>query len=130
MKPKLIWKSLLVCGIIWAVPFALSIPFFARDGQLLAPFALFKLVMFVALTATAWFALGWLLRQQAMTSGARFGLSMLIAFGNVILDVLILLPITRITWPTYLLTTAIFYIIIPMIALWRGEGNGKTQNLV
>jgi small-conductance mechanosensitive channel len=131
MTPKALMHGLLATFVIWAVPFSLSLFFFDAQRQLLTPFWVFKSCMTAALFGITWFTLPRLFRAQPSWFAARGLVGALIALGNIALDALVILPLTGMPWTTYLLTTATFYIMIPIIAIalggatWQKHGQKK-----
>jgi hypothetical protein len=121
----------MVAGLIWLIPFALSIPFFGADRQLLVNFWLFKGIMAVVLSTTSFVLLGWLYRkwqlQQRHWEGyAALGLGIMLI--NIILDVLTIVQFGRMSSVEYLSQIAVVYFLIVAISVIQGtrvQGGGK-----
>ena len=105
-------------AVLWAVPFAISIPFFTPTGELRVEPALFKTVMILSGSLTGLVLLANYLAHHFRGDASfwRFGLStgvfwLLINWG---LDFLVLLPLSGQTPGEYMLATGLGYVVIPM----------------
>lgn len=106
------WLGLIVRGAsVWLVPLGVSFGFYSPTLELLTSYALFKSVMVVVLTVTL--LLVNLVRPPV-------GVSPWVAAGvylavNLVLDLLVVVPMARLTLGAYLEQIALVYVIIPTL---------------
>jgi hypothetical protein len=104
----------------WLIPFVASFAFFGRDGQPWIPLPLFKSIMVVIFGGVGIWLLLIAFRhiRPTLASGLQVGLYWLAI--NIVLDLLILLPLTGMAVPVYFYDIGLRYLLIPMIAAAMG----------
>lgn len=110
-----------VLGLVtWAVPFMVSFLFFDRTGQLLVPQPLFKSVMVVTFGGIGVALLVVAFRHVEPTpqSGLVLGCYWLVI--NLVLDLLVLVPFTKMAPVDYLFDIGLRYLLMPIIATAMG----------
>jgi len=104
--------SLILRGsIIWLVPFIASIFFYTPDGQLTTSYALFKSVMVIVLTWTTLTVN--LLRPIPVVSPLIPAITYFAI--NILLDIIVVLPLTGLSIAQYSEQIGLIYLIIPSI---------------
>lgn len=114
-------RSTILLGLAsWAIPFAVSIAFFDRAGQLQIPQPLFKSLMVVigggfgaALLVQAFKSI----RPSAATGLALGALWLAI---NLVLDLAVLVPMSGMTVAGYLQDIGLRYLLLPIVATAMG----------
>jgi hypothetical protein len=103
--------------LTWLIPFVVAVPMMDRDGQPVLPIGVFKSLMIVVGTAVgAWLLVRVFRRLPAFKSaGAVVGLLWLGI--NVGLDLLVLLPMTRMSVPDYFGEIGLRYLLIPIMSI-------------
>lgn len=101
----------------WAIPFAASFLFIGPGGRMIVPEPLFKSVMVVVSGGAGAFLLLVVLRRQRSTlaNGLVIGVYWLII--NLGLDLLILVPMARMSLSDYVMTIAVRYLLVPIFAV-------------
>jgi hypothetical protein len=105
-------------GILtWLVPFVISMAFYTRDGQLAIDIFLFKSIMIVIGSATGAILLVLYLRsiqRNMLMEGIVIGL---VWFAiNIGLDVLVLVPMSKMSMTTYWIQIGLRYLTIPIMS--------------
>jgi len=118
-------KFLLVAFLCWLVPFVVSLPFFGPDGQLLINFWLFKALMVVVLSLTAFLALRWFYyRTNLAVSPSQ---ALLIGVGilliNVALDSVTILQLNPMPLVSYSSQIGLVYLLFMPISLLMARTN-------
>lgn len=113
---------LLLLGLLtWTVPFVVAFAFYDRQGQLATSYGLFKSTMVVVSGLTGCFAL-YRYMSKIETGFIRHawiaGLVWLAL--NLLLDILILIPMSGMSFKEYLTTIAPGYLLIPVICVSGG----------
>jgi uncharacterized membrane protein YpjA len=111
-------SKLLLFGVLtWLIPFLVSVPLVGRDGQPILPTGMFKSLMIVIGSAVG----GWLLvrvfRQRPAFRHPGLVVGLLWLGTNVVLDLLILVPLTNMSLPDYAGEIALRYLVIPIMAI-------------
>lgn len=118
----LTWPRLCARGVlIWLVPFVLAIPLMGRDGQPTLDPLFFKTIMLLVGGATG----GWMLAttlprapQPLAHSSLKIGLCWLSI--NAALDVVVLLPMSGMTFGAWLTQIGLRYLSIPITCFAAG----------
>ena len=121
-------RSTILLGLAsWAIPFAVSIAFFDRAGQLQIPQPLFKSLMVVIGGGVGCWLLVLAFRriQPTLASGLTLGLFWLAI--NLALDLAILVPLAKMTVPGYLQDIGLRYLLLPIIAASMGAAADKSR---
>lgn len=119
--PILTQRSLLLGLASWALPFAASIAFFDRSGQLLIAQPLFKSLMVVigGGVGTALLLVALRTTRPTLRSGLALGLLWLAI--NLLLDIAILVPMSGTTVAVYLQDIGLRYLLLPIVAAALGH---------
>lgn len=118
---RLIIKNLLFGFFTWLIPFAVSFLFYKSGGELVISYDLFKSIMIVvASTGGCYFLYRYfmLANNDFIRNGVITGLSWFAI--NIILDVIILIPIMKVTFADYFMSIGLRYIVIPVISITMG----------
>lgn len=115
----------LKCGffglLTWLVPFFLSFLFYSETTGLLIDIFLFKFIMIVVsgLIGVSLLIMYFKdIKKDYLVEGIFVGVSWLII--NLILDILILIPMSGMTYLTYFSQIGLRYLIIPTISISMG----------
>jgi hypothetical protein len=105
----------------WAIPLAVSVLFFGPGGQLMVPLPLFKSAMVVVGGGVGAALLVAAFRRvpPSTTNGFVLGLYWLVI--NIVLDLLILVPITKIPVQEYLFDIGLRYLLMPIMSTAMGH---------
>ena len=107
--------------IIWGVPFVISFFFYSRDGQLQVDLMLFKTVMLLVSALTGAVCIYQYFKRATpsfLQEGIQVGLSWLVI--QWILDVLILIPMSKMTFNAYFVAIGLRYLLIPIYTITVG----------
>jgi hypothetical protein len=107
--------------LIWIVPFVVAFGFYDRSGQLTTSYGLFKCVMIVVSSMTSSYALlrhYKFVRQNFFREGLLTGFSWLVI--NLLLDLVVLVPISKMSYESYFSTIGLGYLQIPIICFMTG----------
>lgn len=115
-------KTALLYGfVIWLVPFAVAIPFYSRDGELMVDILLFKTVMLLAGSLTGAVCLVRyfkLVNANLLREGVVIGLVWFTI--SLVLDLIILVPLNDMALGTYFVEIGLRYLTIPIFAIAFG----------
>ncbi|HWQ68272.1 MAG TPA: hypothetical protein VN372_15565 [Methanospirillum sp.] len=114
---RIIWYGL----ITWLVPFLVSIPFYSSTGELLLDQHFFKSIMIVVGSFTGALLVIRFFRSYNgpyLNRGIRLGFSWLAI--NLILDLLILVPMSGMDLQIYITQIGMRYLVIPVMAVMAG----------
>ncbi|MFM9887285.1 MAG: hypothetical protein ACKVQT_30020 [Burkholderiales bacterium] len=103
--------------LTWLVPFAVSVPLMGRDGQPVLPIGAFKSLMIVIGSAVGAWLLVRVFRRRPVFKPAGAVVGVLWIGINIGLDLLILLPMTKMSLPDYFGEIALRYLVIPIMAI-------------
>lgn len=113
--------SLAFLGILsWLVPFAAAFAFFGPGGKLMVPQPLFKSAMVVIGSAVGVYLLVRAFRTVSPQPGNGLMLGLYWLTINLVLDFLVLLPISRMEPIDYLMDIGVRYLALPVIAVGMG----------
>ncbi len=121
MTKKIVFRILSLGFLSWLIPFAASFLFFKPGGELVVPYATFKSTIMVVGVISGCFLLFQYFKLVAgdfIRNGIIVGISWLAI--NIILDALILIPITKTTFAEYFMSIGLSYIAIPVISIAMG----------
>ncbi len=120
LRRRIIW--VLGFGILtWLVPFIVSIFFYSSTGQPLYDIFLIKSILLViasgfgALLLVVYFRS---IHNMFLHEGVIIGVSWLII--NWVLDILVLLPLSKMTIPVYFAQIGLRYLVIPFMSIAIG----------
>jgi len=107
--------------LTWLIPFLLSFLFYSENGSLLIDIFLFKSIMIVVsgLVGVSLLVIYFKdIQKDYLTEGIFLGISWLII--NLLLDILILIPMSGMTYLDYISQIGLRYLIIPTISISMG----------
>jgi len=114
-------KNILYGFLAWLIPFVASFFFYTREGELTINIFLFKSIMIVVGSFSAAFLLVSYFKKinaEYFKEGIIVGLTW---FGiNIILDLLILIPMSGMSIPDYFAQIGIRYLVIPAMSIAVG----------
>jgi uncharacterized membrane protein YpjA len=110
-------KLLLFGFVTWLIPFVVSVPLVGRDGQPIMPTGVFKSLMIVIGSAVGAWLLVRVFRQRPSFRQPGLVVGLLWLAINVGLDLLILVPLTKMSLPDYAGEIALRYLVIPIMAV-------------
>ena len=105
---------------VWAIPFAVSVLFFDRSGQLLIARPLFKSLMVVLGGAVGAALLAVVVRRHRPSLGGAIGIGVWWLALNLALDVAVLIPMSGMSLGDYLQDIGLRYALIPVFAAALG----------
>jgi hypothetical protein len=114
-------RILLFGFLTWLVPFVISFGFYTPTGELLTSHDLFKSVMVVVLTGCVCYLLYRYFKEQRHSyakSGWLIGVSWLVI--NLLLDVVILVPLAKMTYRFYFESIGLLYLVIAIVPIAIG----------
>jgi hypothetical protein len=105
----------------WLIPFLTSFLFYTREGELTIDIFLFKSIMIVVGSVTAAFLLISYFRNigaDYLKEGVILGLTW---FGiNILLDLLVLIPMSEMSLEEYFAQIGLRYVVIPVMCITVG----------
>jgi hypothetical protein len=105
----------------WLIPFLSSFLFYTREGELTIDIFLFKSIMIVVGSVTAAFLLIFYFKTinaDYLKEGAILGLTW---FGiNILLDLLVLIPMSGMSLGDYFAQIGLRYVVIPVMCITVG----------
>lgn len=118
-------KILVLGGLSWAVPFLVSVPLYSRGGQVVIDYNLFKSIMVVTGTLVGCILLAVYFKKQRASFGEGLRVGVIWYAVNVLLDLLILVPLSKLTVSAYFLQIGIRYLSIVIIGAFAGVIGGR-----
>lgn len=114
-------KNILYGFLAWLIPFAISVFFYSKEGKLSIDLLLFKSIMIAVGSITAAFLLVSYFKM-IKTSYFKEGIIVgAIWFGiNILLDLLILLPMSGMSFADYFAQIGLRYLAIPAMSMAVG----------
>jgi uncharacterized membrane protein YpjA len=119
-------KLLLFGFLTWLIPFVVSVPLVGRNGQPVLPTGMFKSLMIVIGSAVGAWLLVRVFRQRPTFGHSGLVVGLLWLSINVALDLLILVPMTKMSLPAYASEIALRYLVIPIIAVAIDAADGTS----
>ena len=104
----------------WLLPFLVSFLFIDRAGQSLIPQPLFKSIMVVVGGGVGTALLAIAFRQVTPTLRSGLALGLLWLCINLALDIVVLVPMMKVSVTTYVQDVGLRYLLIPIIAAGIG----------
>lgn len=120
---RLLWYGFLT----WLIPFVFSVPLIGGDGQPILPSGTFKSLMIVVGSVVGAWLLVRVFRQRPAFKRAGLIVGLLWMGINVGLDLLILVPLTKMSLPDYFGDIALRYLVIPTMAVAIGAAIGTSS---
>ncbi len=128
MTRKLITKNILFGFLTWLIPFAISFLFYKPGGKIVVPYDLFKSIMIVVASTTGCYFLYRYFKNitsNFIKESFIVGITWFVI--NIILDIIVLMPIMKVSFSGYMMAIGLRYLIIPVIAITLGYSlNQKT----
>ena len=117
MHTKINKKKVAAYGLLsWLIPFIASFLFFGKSGQPMLPIGLIKSTMIVIGASLGGFLLFRLFKESPPSLGSRIAVGSLWFLMNILLDLSILIPMTRISLGEYFSEIGLRYLLIPIMA--------------
>jgi hypothetical protein len=114
---------------VWLVPFALSVPFFNTQGELIINLWLFKLIMVLVLTITTYFSTKIYLAKQSQKLVLNWTvLSFFAVFINFILDYFTVVQLSKLSVFDHLLQIGIIYLVFIPVSVFFAYKTSKIKN--
>ena len=118
---KIILKIVLFGFIAWLIPFLAAFPFYTPDGKLTVDIFLFKSIMVVVGSITAAVLLILYFKKinaAYLKEGIIVGVVWFVM--NILLDVLVLLPMSGMSFPNYFVQIGLGYLAMPAMSVAVG----------
>lgn len=126
-------KILIFGFLVWLIPFIASLFFYTSGGKLIIDVFLFKAIMIIVGSVSAAFLLVYYFKK-IHTSYLKEGIIVgLLWFGiNILLDLLILVPMSGMSIADYFTRIGLSYIVIPVMCITVGTAlsNGSKEGTV
>lgn len=121
-EPSLSWPQLCARGVlIWLVPFVLAIPLMSRDGRPVLEPLFFKSIMLIVGGATGgWMVATSLPRMSGPLTRASLKVGLCWLGINAALDILVLLPMSGMSFGAWLTQIGLRYLSIPITCFAAG----------
>jgi hypothetical protein len=121
MTQKNIFNIIALGFLAWLVPFAISCLFFKPGGELMIAHDLFKSIMIVTGSLSGCILLYYyfksitndFIKHGIVVGGAWFAMS-------VLFDVLVLIPLMKVSFDQYFQSIGLGYLVIPIISITMG----------
>jgi hypothetical protein len=112
----LLTRRVLLAGLgTWIVPLLVSMGFFDREGNLTVAAGLFHAIMSVVLAGAVAWLMVWVGRAVPLTAGAGLAIGLLWFLFNLVLDALVLLPMTGMGAGAWAAEVAPRYLAVPLV---------------
>ena len=125
------YARIVLFGILtWLIPFLAAFFFYNSKGELTVDIFLFKSIMIIVGSTTAAILLIRYFKQVSSNfqrEGIRLGLFWFIL--NVLLDMIILIPMSEMSLPEYFAQIGIRYIVIPVMTIMVGTALANKENV-
>jgi hypothetical protein len=118
---KIHFKAVLFGILAWLIPFLLSFFFYSRDGGLLIDIFFFKTIMIVVGSIVAAFLLVLYFKKiekNYFKEGVYVGIVWF--FLNVVLDLIILIPMSGMFLDAYFTQIGLRYLVMPVMTIMIG----------
>ena len=105
----------------WVIPFAIAFLFYTREGKLIIDVFLFKSIMIVVGSISAAILLIYYFKKldkEYLKEGVIVGFSWLVI--NLLLDILVLIPMSGMNISDYFAQIGLRYIVIPVMCIMVG----------
>jgi hypothetical protein len=100
----------------WLVPFIASFLFFGKSGQPMLPISLIKSIMILIGASLGGVLLFRLFKEFPPSLRSGIAIGSLWFFMNILLDLSILVPMTKMNFGKYFLEIGLRYLLIPIMA--------------
>lgn len=115
------FKAILYGVIAWLVPFVLAFFFYSKEGELIIDIFFFKTIMIVIGAIIAAILLVFYfkkVKQDFFKESVYIGI--LWFFINIVLDLLILIPMSKMMLDVYFMQIGLRYLVIPVMTMMIG----------
>lgn len=115
------YRNLLYGFLAWLIPFGISIFFYSRKGELVIDIFLFKTIMILVGAISGAFLL--VSYFKTIDAGyVREGLYVGVTWFtiNILLDVLVLIPMSGMSFAEYIFGIGLRYLVIPVMSIMLG----------
>ncbi len=110
-------RAVLYGLLTWLIPFAVSVPFYGRDGKTVIPTGIFKSLMIVVGSAAGAWLLVRVFRRRPASPWAGLAIGLLWLGINLVLDLLILVPLAKMSLLSYFGEIGLRYLVIPIMSI-------------
>jgi hypothetical protein len=115
----------------WLIPFVASLPLYGPQGEPVIPTGLFKSLMLVVGSAAGAWLLVRTFRKRPSLKRAGLSIGILWLGINVGLDLVVLVPLSKMSLPDYFSEIGLRYLVIPIMSvalssMTPGDGEGAT----
>ena len=120
MKKQL--RNLLYGFLSWLIPFLSAFFFYSREGELVVDIFLFKTIMIIVGAISGAFLIVRYFKRindGYLKEGIVIGITWL--FINLILDLLILIPMSGMAYGEYFTQIGLRYLVIPVMSIMVGQ---------
>jgi uncharacterized membrane protein YpjA len=128
MKPISNIKLVFYGFLTWLIPFAVSVPLMGRDGQPILPTDVFKSLMIVVGSAVGAWLLVRVFRQPPKIRQEGLVVGTLWLVINVGLDLVILVPLSKMSLFDYFSEIGLRYLVIPIMAIAIAAAAGGAKS--
>jgi len=117
MHTRINKKKVAAYGLLsWLVPFIASFLFFGKSGQPMLPIGLIKSAMILIGASLGGFLLFRLFKESPPSLGSGIAIGSLWFLMNILLDLSILVPMTKMNLGEYFSEIGLRYLLIPIMA--------------
>mgnify|MGYP001017858650 CR=1 FL=1 len=120
-------RILLYGFLSWLIPFVASIACFGPGGVLWIPFPLFKSLMVVIGAASGLWLLLLAFRRVPCTAANGLAIGALYMVFNLVLDVIVLLPMSGMGFGAWFIDIGLRYLVIPMMGWAIGSAAERAK---
>jgi uncharacterized membrane protein YpjA len=114
--------------LTWAIPFGVSLAFFGRNGQPVLGLGIIKSIMAVVGSATGAVLLVRLFGSVKASARSGLAIGLVWLAMNIVLDLIVLVPVTKMALSDYFGEIALRYLVIPIMAAAIGDAGAKQRS--
>lgn len=124
-------KRVVAYGLLtWLVPFAASFLFFGKAGHPVLPIGLIKSIMILIGASLGGVLLFRLFKEFSASLESGIAIGSVWALMNILLDLLILIPLTKMNLGEYFSEIGLRYLLIPIMAGAMGAVGSQQRRLL
>jgi hypothetical protein len=124
-------KRVVAYGLLtWLVPFAASFLFFGKGGHPVLPIGLIKSIMILIGASLGGVLLFRLFKEFSASLESGIAIGSVWALMNILLDLLILIPLTKMNLGEYFSEIGLRYLLIPIMAGAMGAVGSQQRRLL
>lgn len=121
-------KRVVAYGFLsWLIPFVASLLFFGKGGHTTLPIGMLKSIMILVGASSGGFLLFRLFRESSPSLGRGVAIGTCWFLMNILLDVAILIPMTKMNIGEYFSEIGLRYLLIPIMAGAMGAVGSKQR---